>query len=137
MFLTKVIDYKELTGDNIMAKLLTNSKILIINKQRSGFSAAQKNMAKSHQDKFGVVAVRDAADADAPEYAYVECDPQKRKAQIALAEIAKVKAKAALAKDKAAVADAPAICEKLPPLIEKVSSDGSRSWGFATGIFGG
>ena len=105
---------------------LTN--ILIINKKLSGFSPAQKNMAKLHQEKFGVVAVRDAADADAPEYAYVECDPQKRKAQIALAEITKVKEVKALA--LAAVADAPVSPHKLPKLVEKVSSDGSRSWGF-------
>ena len=117
-----------------MTKSLTNSKILIINKQLGGFSLAQKNMAKSHQEKFGVVVVKEA-DIDAPEFIYIECDPEKRKAQTALAEIAKVKESKALA--LADVAVTPAICEKLPKLVEKVSSDGSRSWGFATGIFGG
>ena len=106
-----------------MTKLLTN--VLIINKKRGGFSLAQKDMAKAHQKKFGVVVIKEA-DVDAPEYIYVECDPEKRKAQTALAEIAK--AKAALA--KAAVAVTPAILHKLPKLVEKVYPDGSRSWGF-------
>ena len=103
------------------------TSVLIINKKRSGFSAAQKNMASAHHQKLGVVVVKDIVDDDAPEYIYVECDPEKRKAQTA-AEIASASAKA---KALAAVADAPAICEKLPKLIEKVSSDGSRSWGFS------
>ena len=109
-----------------MTKLLTNSSVLIINKKRSGFSPAQKNMAKSHQEKFGVVVIKNAAD-DAPEYVYVECDPEKRKAQTELAEIAKVKE----SKAKAAVAATPTIPQKLPRLVEQISSDGSRSWGFA------
>ena len=112
-----------------MTKSLTNSKILIINKQRGGFSPAQKNLAKAHQEKLGIVAVRDA-DIDSPEFIYVECDPEKRKAQAELAEFASASAKA-LAKSLADVEVTPAICEKLPKLIEKVSSDGSRSWGFS------
>ena len=110
-----------------MAKLLTNSNVLIINKKRGGFSAAQKNMAKSHQEKLGVVVIKDIVDDDSPEFVYIECDPEKRKAQTAL--IAKAKeSKAALALD---VEVAPAIPQKLPKLIERVSSDGSRSWGFS------
>ena len=107
------------------------TSVLIINKKRSGFSAAQKNMANSHQEKLGVVVVKDIVDEDAPEFVYVECDPEKRKAQAALAEFASASAKT-LAKSLADVEVTPAICEKLPRLIEKVSSDGSRSWGFAT-----
>ena len=104
------------------------TSVLIINKKRSGFSAAQKNMASAHHQKLGVVVVKDIVDDDSPEFVYIECDPEKRKAQTALAEFASASAKA---KALAAVADAPAICEKLPKLIEKVSSDGSRSWGFS------
>ena len=106
-----------------------STKILIINKKRGGFSAAQKELAKTHQSNFGIVSIKDFAADDAPEYIYVECDPEKRKAQIALAGIAKAKeSKAALALD---VEVAPAIPQKLPKLIERVSSDGSRSWGFS------
>ena len=105
------------------------TSVLIINKKRSGFSAAQKNMASAHHQKLGVVVVKDIVDDDSPEFVYIECDPEKRKAQTALAEFASASAKAkSLAKD---VEVTPAICEKLPKLIEKVSSDGSRSWGFS------
>ena len=106
--------------------MLKVTTILVINKKRSGFSAAQKEIAKAHQKNFGIVSIKDAAD-DSPEFVYIECDPEKRRAQAALAEIAK--AKAALA--KADVAVTPAICEKLPRIVEQISSDGSRSWGFA------
>lgn len=71
--------------------MATTTQVLQINKKRSGFSAAQKELVKQHQKNLGVVITKEADD-DAPEYVYIECDKEKRKAQSFAAKAAKAQA---------------------------------------------